>query len=109
MPISNPLANPLFLPTLALVAIVLGGSFLALLLIVRFDLQRLQQSTLFQRWRVWAIIAPLYSMALFCGDLTTLALITFLVFQGLREYIRLVALPRAYAGVLLVAGLVVAP
>lgn len=55
------------------------------------------------------MIAPLYALALFCGALTTLALVTFLVLQGLREYSRLVALPRGYEAVLLAAGVVVAP
>jgi phosphatidate cytidylyltransferase len=109
MLISNPLDNPLFLPTLLLLSGLFGATLLALLLIVRFDLARLADSTLFERWRVWAMIAPLYSMALFCGALTTLALISFLVFQGLQEYSRLVVLPRSYTVVLLGAGLVVAP
>ena len=99
MLISNPLANPHFLPTLLLLAALFGISLLALLVPARFDRRRLAAGTLFARWRVWAAIAPLYSMALFCGGLTTLALLTFLVFQGLREYIRLVALPRSYGAV----------
>jgi len=109
MLISNPFASPLFPPTALLLAAFLGVTLLALLAIARFDLARLGDSVLFARWRVWAMIAPLYSLALFCGALTTLALVTFLVAQGLREYSRLVALPRGYEAVLLAAGVVVAP
>src|SRR5947209_9686356 len=109
MLISNPADNPLFLPTALLLAALLLGTLLALLVVVHWSLAMLRDSVLFQRWRVWALIAPLYSLALFCGILTTLALLTFLIAQGLREYIGLVALPLAYARVLLVAGLIVAP
>jgi phosphatidate cytidylyltransferase len=109
MPISNPADNPLFLPTLLLLAGLFGLSLLALLAITRFDPARLAGSTLFARWRVWAVIAPIYSMTLFYGALTTLALLTFLVVQGLREYSRLVVLPSSYGAVLLGAGLLVAP
>jgi phosphatidate cytidylyltransferase len=109
MPISNPADNPLFAPTALLLTGLLAGTLIALLLTVRGNWTLLRESVLFQRWRVWAIIAPVYSLALFCGTVTTLALISFLVFQGLREYSQLVRLPPAYARVLLVAGLVVAP
>lgn len=109
MLISNPADNPLFLPTALLLVALLLATLLALLVVVHWRLAVLRDSVLFQRWRVWAIIAPIYSLALFCGTITTLTLLTFLIAQGLREYVGLVALPRAYARVLLVAGLVVAP
>jgi predicted CDP-diglyceride synthetase/phosphatidate cytidylyltransferase len=109
MLISNPTDNPLFLTTALLLGALLLGSLLALLFTVRWNLAALRQSVLFQRWRVWAIIAVTYSLALFCGTLTTLALLTFLIVQGLREYSALVALPRAYGRVLLAAGLVTGP
>ena len=109
MLISNPADNPLFAPTVLLLACLLAGTLIALLFVVRGNLASLRESVLFRRWRVWALIAPVYSLTLFCGTLTTLALLSFLIFQGLREYSRLVGLPRAYARVLLGAGLVVAP
>jgi phosphatidate cytidylyltransferase len=109
MLISNPADNPLFAPTALLLAGLLAGTLIALLIVVRGKRASLRESVLFRRWRVWAIIAPVYSLALFCGTLTTLALLSFMIFQGLREYSQLVQLPRAYARVLLGAGLVVAP
>jgi phosphatidate cytidylyltransferase len=109
MLISNPVHNPSFFPTLWVVGGFLGGSFLLLLLITRGDVQRLGRSVLFERWRVWAIIAPIYGLALFCGRLTTLLLLEILIFQGLREYSRLVRLPRAYERILLATGLLPAP
>jgi phosphatidate cytidylyltransferase len=109
MLISNPIDNPLFRATAVLLAVLLGGTLTALLFTTRWNIAALRQSVLFQRWRVWAIIAVLYSMALFCGTLTTLALLVFLIVQGLREYSALVAMPRAYARVLLIAGVITAP
>jgi len=109
MPISNPISSPYFLPTLLLLSAFLGLTLLALVLVMHGDMARLRQSTLFARWRVWAVIAPIYSLALLCGDLTALALVSFLVFQGLREYSGLVRLPGGYTVVLLVAGLAVGP
>ena len=109
MLISNPFADPLFLPTLGLLTVLLCGSLPALCVAAGFDLARMRGNVLFARWRVWAIIAPAYSLALFCGVGTLLALLTFLVFQGLREYSRLVGLPRAYRRLLLGAGVLTAP
>lgn len=109
MLISNPVHNPLFAHTVWVVAGILGVSLLLLLVLMRFNLPRLRRSTLYARWRVWAVIAPIYGLALLCGQLTTLLLLEFLIFQGLREYSRLVALPRGYEYILLVAGLLPAP
>jgi len=109
MPSYNPLADHLFWPTMALLAALLGGAYGALLLVMRGDRARLRASVLYQRWRVWAIIAPLYSLAIFGGTLPTLALLTFLTYQGLREYATLVGLPTSYARILLLAGLLAAP
>lgn len=109
MLISNPVHSPYFFPTLWIVIGFLGVTLLLLLVIVRFDLQILTQSTLFHRWGVWAIIAPIFGLALFCGQITTVLLVTFLVVQGLREYSRLVGLPIWYGRILIVTGLLPAP
>jgi phosphatidate cytidylyltransferase len=107
--ICNPADNQYFFPTLWIVAGFLGLTLLLLLVIMRFNLRALEGSVLFHRWRVWAIIAPVYAFALFVGPLTTLLLVLFLIFQGLREYSRLVDLPDWYERILLVAGLLPAP
>lgn len=105
----NPVASPLFLPTVRVIVIFLGGALLALVLLARGSPSRLLHGALFARWRVWAVIAPVYALALLSGALTTLLLLTFLVFQGLREYNRLVNLPGGYARMLLALGLLAAP
>lgn len=108
-PLANLFANPLFFPTLYLVGGVLGGALALLLPAVRFDLRRLKASVLFQRWRVWAVIAPVYGLAVLGGDATLLLMLQLVVFQALREYAKLVGLPTIYRRVLLAAGLLAAP
>lgn len=109
MLISNPFRSPYFIPTLWVVVGFLGISLVLLLVISRFDLTALRRSSLFERWRVWAMIAPIFGLALLCGQLTTMLLVEFLVFQGLREYSGLVDMPPSYAAILIVAGLLAAP
>jgi phosphatidate cytidylyltransferase len=109
MLISNPANNPLFATTVLVLGVLLLGSLLALVLVTRGNGAALSRSALFQRWRVWAIIAACYTLALFCGTLTTLVLVILLIVQGIREYARLVGLPGAYRRVLLIAGLITAP
>jgi phosphatidate cytidylyltransferase len=94
---------------LAVAAILLGGTLLALLVVVRFRVQDLGGSVLFQRWRVWAIIAPIYVLAVLGGPLPLLVLLSLLVWQGLREYARLVALPAGHEFILVALGLLAAP
>ncbi len=105
MLISNPFDNPLFLPTLYTAMGLLGGTLVVLLAIARLDIHQLRSSVLFLRWRVWACIAPVYALAILCGQLTTLALVSLLVYQGLREYCRVTNLPASYERVLVAFGL----
>ena len=109
MLISSPLDSELFLPTAYRLAGLLGGILVALLFLARNRLRRLNEDVLFQRWRTWVVIAPIYLFAVLSGPITTLLLVTFLVFQGLREYARLVGLPRNYRWVLLAMGVIAAP
>jgi phosphatidate cytidylyltransferase len=80
-----------------------------MLYIVRLDVGRLMGHVLFRRWRTWAVIAPLYVLCVLGGQVTTLLLVAFLVFQGLREYGRLVGLPASYQRTLLAMGLLSLP
>src|SRR4051794_25762669 len=107
--ISNPFASPYFLPLLAITGAILGGALLLLLVLVHGNLTRLGGNVLFRRWRVWAIITPIYGLAVLGGALPTLLFLTALVFQGLREYAALGGLPGSYRGVLLALGLLALP
>lgn len=107
--LSNPLLDPLFWPTARLLGGVLGLGLLLLVVAARGRLGPLLQGTLFARWRVWAVIAPLYLLAVLSGSLLWLVLVSLLVGQGLREYSRLVGLPPLYRTVLLGLGLGLGP
>jgi len=107
--ISNPLANPLFVPTLSVLASVLAIGLLGVLVAERHNLRRLHRSVLLQRWLVWACIAALYSLAVLSGSLALLVLLTALVVQAVREYGTLVGLPPLYRAVLLGAAVVMGP
>jgi phosphatidate cytidylyltransferase len=109
MPIANPFADPLFWPTAITLGSILGAGLLLLLIVERRHLHQLHQRVLFQRWAVWAIIAPLFSLAVLGGRLPMLALTALIVWQGLREYAQLVGLPALYRTVLLAFGLLALP
>jgi phosphatidate cytidylyltransferase len=103
--ISNPLTDPLFPPTARVVLAVLVLGLALLLIAQRGDLRGLRSSVLFTRWSVWAMIAPIYALAVLSGPLPTLLLVGAIVLQAIREYVRLVDLPRLYGWVLLGLGL----
>jgi phosphatidate cytidylyltransferase len=109
MLIANPLADPLFWRTALTLGSILGVGLLLVLLADRRHLRELPQRTLFQRWAVWAVIAPVFSLAVLSGRLPTLALTMLIVWQGLREYARLVGLPGLYRAVLYALGLLALP
>lgn len=109
MLIANPLADPLFSRTALTLGSLLGVGLLLILIADRRHLRELPQRTLFQRWAVWAVIAPVFSLAVLSGRLPTLALTMLIVWQGLREYARLVGLPGLYRMVLYTLGLLALP
>src|SRR5882672_2563075 len=90
---SNPLAYPL-LPPLGLTLVGLfAGSLLALLVAVRGRWHRLGTSVLFQRWRVWLVIAPVFVGVVLAGVVPLALFAAALAVQGSREYARLADLP----------------
>ena len=107
--LASPLADPLFWPTALTLGSILGASLLLILLVERRHLHELPQRVLFQRWAVWAAIAPLFSLAVLGGQVPLLALTALIVWQGLREYARLVGLPPLYQTVLFGLGLLALP
>jgi phosphatidate cytidylyltransferase len=107
--ISNPLADPLFLATSQVVGSILLAGFLLLLVAEHRHLQHLHRRVLFQRWAVWAVIAPVYSVAVLGGVAPMLVLVSLLVGQALREYARLVGLPPLYLAIMLAMGLLMGP
>src|SRR5919201_6624821 len=107
--IANPADSALFAPSFATLGSLLGTLLGVLLVVERRHLRELWQRTLFQRWLTWLVLGPLYALAILGGKATALLLIGAFVFQGLREYARLVGLPRLSSGVLLTMGLGAVP
>jgi phosphatidate cytidylyltransferase len=92
-----------------LLGALLGVGLLLILAARRGRLGGLRDDVLFRRWAVWAAIGPLYLLAVLAGSLVWLLLVSLLVWQGLREYGRLVRLPALYRRVLLGLGVGVGP
>lgn len=95
----SPLSNPNFAP-IALTLVVLFGLAAVLLqvqaLVPNTTANFIKSSTrrvLWQRYRSWAIIAPVYALAALCGPLTVASLCAFLVWQAGNEYAQLTSLP----------------
>lgn len=107
--ISNPLAEPLFEPTVRLLAVVLAVGLLGVLVAERHRLGAIMRSVLMQRWLVWMCIAALYALAVLSGSIPMLVLVSVLVLQAVREYAQLVGMPRLYRTVLVIAALVMGP
>ncbi|HEX2170885.1 MAG TPA: hypothetical protein VHL09_00365, partial [Dehalococcoidia bacterium] len=103
--ISNPLASALFVPATSVVVLVLGGSLTVIFVSAQLRLADLGRNTLFVRWRTWAVIAPVYGLAVLGGTAPTAVLVAGLSLQGLREYSRLVGLPGPFRRVLIALGL----
>lgn len=106
---TNPVASELFLPIIYTVGGLLAGALVPLLLRSQGRWSRLKDDLLFQRWRTWAVIAPVYVLAVLGGQVPTLLMVSLLILQGLHEYGRLVGLPQNYRIVLLAMGVVAAP
>jgi phosphatidate cytidylyltransferase len=100
--ISNPAASPAFLPTaICLVSLLLAS--LGTLVVV--EGRRLGDSVLFARWKTWALIAPIYFLAVLSGPVVGLLFVGVLSFQALHEYAAMLDLPPLYHRVLLAMGL----
>ena len=106
---ASPLASPLLWPTVKVVGSILGAAFVLLLLKERRRLKELPRLELFKRLFTWALIAPAYLLVVLSGRVPTALFVSLMVFQGIREYAKLVGLPRPYRWVLLGMGLLATP
>lgn len=107
--------NPFTQPDVWYVASrVLGVLAVGLFVVViaqRRHLRELPRSTLFLRVRSWAVIAPIFLLAMFVGGFLVFLLAAFVALQGAAEYGRIVGLRRRYAWFLcgwILVGLLVA-
>src|SRR5215212_8125625 len=107
--IGNPFQHPLFYPVAVTLGILFALGLLAILAAARGEVRKALSGSLFRRWQTWAIITPIYVLAVLAGPVFTLLLTLGLAVPGVREYARLVDLPPLYERVLIGMTLVVLP
>jgi phosphatidate cytidylyltransferase len=100
----NPFADPLFLPVLWRVMLLIVVGFAAVVLSQRRSLEVWRRSTLFLRARTWFVIGPLFVLAVFIGGFVAFLLATFVVVQGCSEFVRIAGIGRRYAYLLILWG-----
>jgi phosphatidate cytidylyltransferase len=89
---SNLVDNALFLPTAYAFGGVFATSFTAIVAVERRRLGRLFASALFQKWLTWAVLGPLFALAVMAGTVGVASLIGISVAIALIEYGMLVDL-----------------
>jgi phosphatidate cytidylyltransferase len=67
MNLSNPLAEPLFLPVIRVISTLLFAGFIAVFAAVKRQKQSLTKSSLFIRWKTWVVLAPLAVLSILSG------------------------------------------
>jgi len=87
MPIFNPLSDPSSLQTVRVLGSLLLVGFGGVVVAERGRLTRIPHSVLFQRWRTWMVIAPIFALAVLAGPATTAALVAVAAAVGLLEYV----------------------
>jgi phosphatidate cytidylyltransferase len=97
MGMSNPFTNPLFWPTIRIVAVLFVFGFLLVLFFARKDLKAGLTGELGMRFIGWMIIAPLFVVASFVGGIAAAVILLFFFYRIIIEYIRVVDVARPYA------------
>ncbi|WP_068115894.1 phosphatidate cytidylyltransferase [Tropicimonas marinistellae] len=102
--VSNPFADPLFLPLAARVGGVLILVLAVLVGIAWRSGTPLRDDVLIKRWMSWLGIAVVLVLGLLSGPLPFAVLVMAMIAQGLREFATLVGLPKLYRRVALALG-----
>lgn len=102
--LANPLDHDLFAPATMRIAALLVVGVALVALVERKPWRDLRETTLFKRVFSWSVMAPTFLVAIFVGGPVALAVIVYLIWQGLAEYTRLVGVSRPYAWLLVFAG-----
>lgn len=97
MNMQNPLNDPLFLPSLQIVAAILFVGFVLVLFVSRKDLKAGLTGEYGKRIFGWMIITPLFLIATFVGGVAAAAILLFFFYRIALEYVRVVGVERPYA------------
>ncbi len=100
----NPVANSLFLPTAYAFGAVLVAALGAIVAAERGQLRRMAASVLFQRWRTWVVMAPVFVLAVLAGPVATAALVAATSVVALVEYATITRVGGHQRLILLVSG-----
>ncbi len=100
MLIRNPLADPLFWPTLRIVLFLFILGFGIVLFFARKDLKAGLTGELGQRYIGWMIIAPLFMLAAFVGGVVAAVILLVFFYRVTLEYVRVVGVEQPYANFL---------
>jgi phosphatidate cytidylyltransferase len=101
MAIFSPVSGPLFVPTLYTFGGVFGASLAAIVAAERARFSRIAQSSLFRRWRTWAVIAPVFALAILSGPTLVVALMIVVGTVGVLEFAALTKLGHTQRAALL--------
>jgi phosphatidate cytidylyltransferase len=93
----NPFGDPLFVPVFLRVVLLIAIGLAAVLLAQRRSFTVLRRSTFFTRTRTWFWIGPLFLVCAYTGGIVGFVLATFVVVQGLSEFVRIAGIDRRYA------------
>lgn len=93
----NPLNNPLFIPSLEIVAVLFVFGFGLVLFFGRKDLKAGLTGELGKRFIGWMILAPLFLVATFVGGLLATLILLVFFYLVTTEYVRVVGVDRPYA------------
>lgn len=99
----NPFSSPFWPPVALLLGVLFGGAAVALVLVqllrqpqaatIPGNQTGMNYSVLWQRYRTWATIGPLFGLAALSGTLVLALLVALLVWQAGNEYAHLTNLP----------------
>ncbi|HYN87498.1 MAG TPA: hypothetical protein VER55_03155, partial [Ardenticatenaceae bacterium] len=94
---NNPLANPFFLPSVRLFAVIFALGLVLVLFFARKDLRAGLKGELGQRYIGWLLIAPLFLLATFTGGFVGVAIVLLFCARVTYEYVHAVGVERSYA------------
>lgn len=101
---TNPLENPIFLPVITRLGIILLSG---LVVVIAFNLKNLSgffHSETWKRYYGWLIMAPTFIMGIFLGGITSLIVLMLIVYKAVREYSNMLNLPYFFRYLILING-----